>query len=63
MFQTWVLNLLGVLHGARADILGTGRLQAPQLDAAVAAVRAWGRRDDAASWYFMAFAEGRRPPG
>jgi len=25
------------------------------------AVRDWGRKEGAASWYFMAFAEGRRP--
>lgn len=61
MFQTWVENLLGVLHGARADILGTGLIQESHLEDAMEAVRAWGRRDDAASWYFMAFAEGRRP--
>ena len=60
MFQTWVENLLGVLHGARADILRTNLVNDAELDAAVEAVRAWGWRDDAASWYFMAFAEGRR---
>lgn len=63
MFQTWVENLLGVLHGARADILGMGLIQVSHLEDAMEAVRAWGRRDDAASWYFMAFAEGRRPLG
>jgi len=61
MFQTWVENLLGVLHGARADILGTGLIHESQLESVIDAVRAWGRKEGAASWYFMAFAEGRRP--
>jgi SAM-dependent methyltransferase len=61
MFQTWVQNLLGVLHGARPDILGTGLVQESLLDSVMEAVRDWGRKEGAASWYFMAFAEGRRP--
>jgi SAM-dependent methyltransferase len=61
MFQTWVQNLLGVLHGARADILGTGLVQESSLDSVMDAVRDWGRQEGAAAWYFMAFAEGRRP--
>lgn len=63
MFPTWVENLLGVLHGARADILATGLLHESHLDAAIDSVRAWGRGKQAASWYFMAWAEGRRPLG
>ena len=62
MFETWVANLLGVLNGARADILGVGLIHESRLDATIESVRAWGRRKDAASWYFMAWAEGRRPP-
>jgi SAM-dependent methyltransferase len=61
MFETWVANLLGVLNGARADILGVGLIHESRLDATMESVRAWGRRKDSASWYFMALAEGRRP--
>jgi ubiquinone/menaquinone biosynthesis C-methylase UbiE len=61
MFVTWVANLLGVLNGARATILATGRLHESRFDATLDSIHAWGRRDDAASWYFMAWAEGRRP--
>ena len=61
MFVTWVANLLGVLQGARTSILATGRLHESRFNATLESVRAWGRREDSASWYFMACAEGRRP--
>lgn len=61
MFPTWVENLLGVVRGARASILATGRLEESRFEAVLESVRAWGRRDDASSWYFMGLAEGRRP--
>ena len=61
MFSTWVENLLGVLRGARASILATGRLHESRFERVLESVRAWGGRDDAASWYFMGLAEGRRP--
>jgi len=61
LFGAWVTNLIGVLSGARAGVLATGRVDAARFDAALEALRAWGHRSDAASWYFMAWAEGRRP--
>lgn len=60
MFSTWVANLLGVLEGARRSILGTGRVHESTFDAALRSVAEWGGRDDAAAWYFMAYAEGRK---
>jgi SAM-dependent methyltransferase len=60
MFPTWVANLLGVLEGARHTILGVGRMHETKFDATLVNVREWGRCADAASWYFMAVAEGRK---
>jgi ubiquinone/menaquinone biosynthesis C-methylase UbiE len=61
MFETWVANLLGVLRGARDSILATGRMHESTFNSTLETVQAWGRRDDAAAWYFMAWAEGCRP--
>jgi len=60
LFETWVANLLGVLRGARDSILATGRMHESTFNATLETVREWGRRDDAASWYFTALAEGRK---
>jgi ubiquinone/menaquinone biosynthesis C-methylase UbiE len=60
-FPAWVENLLGVIRGARASIVEGGALPPRRLDAALGALAAWGRRSDAAAWYFMAYAEGVRP--
>lgn len=59
-FAAWVENLCGVLVGAREDILGGGEVNAAGLDATLDAVREWGRRPEAAAWYFMSYAEGVR---
>jgi ubiquinone/menaquinone biosynthesis C-methylase UbiE len=61
MFPAWVQNFLGVIGGARASILEGDRVTPTQLDAALAALAAWGQRPDAASWFYMAYAEGVRP--
>ncbi len=60
LFEVWVQNFHGVMVGAREAILSTGRIDAAALEAALAALREWGTRPDAASWYFMAYAEGER---
>jgi ubiquinone/menaquinone biosynthesis C-methylase UbiE len=59
-FGGFVENLAGVLEGARDGVLETGGVSAPAFEAAVAAVRAFGTRPDAAIWYAVAFAEGVR---
>jgi hypothetical protein len=58
IFPAWVDNFHGVMIGAREAILATGAMDAAALDSALAALREWGQRGDAASWYFMAYAEG-----
>lgn len=59
-FPHYVANLIGVIAGARAAVVEMGLLEAEAFDAGVDALRAWGRRGDAAIWYAMAWAEGRR---
>src|SRR5262245_4142341 len=60
MFRAWVENFLGVMGGAREEILSTGALDAEAFDEALSSLRDWGVRPDAAAWYFMAYAEGVR---
>lgn len=59
-FPGFVENLARVLEGAREAVLATGGVSAGAFDDAVAAVRAWGARPDAAIWYAVAVAEGVR---
>lgn len=61
LFPAWIDNFHGVMTGAREEVLSTGALDAAAYDAALLALREWGRRPDAAAWYFMAYAEGVKP--
>ena len=60
-FDFAVENILEIMRGARESILGGSLLGGEELDAAVAALREWRRRPDAACWYRLCWAEGRRP--
>jgi SAM-dependent methyltransferase len=53
-------NLIGVLAGAADDIAAAGGIGAADIRAALDALRAWGKRKDAALWYALPFAEGVR---
>jgi SAM-dependent methyltransferase len=59
-FAGYVENLVGVVAGAREQVVGAGLLGADEFDGAIDNLREWGRRTDAAIWYAMAWAEGRR---
>jgi SAM-dependent methyltransferase len=59
-FAGYVENLIGVVAGAREQVVGAGLLGAGEFDGAIDSLRTWGRRADAAIWYAMAWAEGRR---
>jgi SAM-dependent methyltransferase len=59
-FAGYVENLIGVVAGAREQVVGAGLLGADEFDGAIDNLREWGRRTDAAIWYAMAWAEGRR---
>jgi hypothetical protein len=56
-----VENLVRILEGVREPILALGEFEPASFDACIAAVRAWARRPDAAFWYAVSWAEGRRP--
>ena len=52
-------NLAGILRGARAAI--ARGLSEGQLEAGLAELERWRARDDAALWFALCWAEGRRP--
>lgn len=60
-FPDYVANLIGVLEGARTAMVASGDVRGEDLDAALAEIRAFGARSDAAIWYGRSWAEGRRP--
>jgi hypothetical protein len=60
-FPAFVENLALILEGAREAILATGQLETAELEEAVAALRHWGKRPDAAFWFSMPWAEGVKP--
>jgi SAM-dependent methyltransferase len=59
-FPDFVANLIGVLVGSRAATLDTGGVTEAEWESVIASLREWGRRADAAMWYTMSWAEGRR---
>ena len=59
-FEGVVENMAAIMDGAKERILASGPLDDAAFAAAVASLRAWGRRPDAALWYGMAVAEGIR---
>jgi SAM-dependent methyltransferase len=60
-FDPMVVILAEMLEGARATIVPAGLLDGAMYDEAMRALRAWGRRPDAAIWFAMSWAEGVRP--
>ena len=61
VFPLLIENMAGLFIGAREAILAGGQLDGESFTAALAAVRAWGRRPDAALWFARCWAEGVRP--
>jgi ubiquinone/menaquinone biosynthesis C-methylase UbiE len=60
-FGAHVETLIGVLESARATIVEAGLLRDDQCAQGIEALRAWGRRPDAAMWFSFSWAEGLRP--
>ena len=56
-----VKNLVRILEGVREPILALGEFEPASFEACLAAVRHRARRPDAAFWYAVSWAEGRRP--
>ncbi len=59
-FVHYVENLIGVINGARATVVGAALLDATAFDAAIVALREWSRDRTATLWYAVSWAEGRR---
>jgi ubiquinone/menaquinone biosynthesis C-methylase UbiE len=60
-FPAVVRNFAGILLGARERIVAGGVFEARAFDDAIASLRAWEARPDAALWYGICWAEGTRP--
>jgi SAM-dependent methyltransferase len=60
-FPALVANLVDILLGARTAILDTAGCDETAFDAAIAALRAFAQRADAALWYSVSWAEALRP--
>lgn len=60
-FPALVENMARILEGAQEAIVGTGLLGREGCRAALAALRLWGERPDAALYYALACVEGVRP--
>ena len=60
-FETMIENFIGIIVGARAEMIGFGLADERQIDAGVEAFRNWMHRPDAAMWYTTCWAEGLRP--
>lgn len=60
--EALAMNIRIILAGAEEGILETGGLKEADFAAALEAIAAWSARPDAAIWYAMSWAEGRRAP-
>jgi len=59
-FPAFVRNAIGVVETAREVMTGPLGFCARQFDRTLRSMREWGRRDDAAIWYGLCWAEGIR---
>jgi ubiquinone/menaquinone biosynthesis C-methylase UbiE len=61
MFRAYTDNLIHILEGVREPILSLGDMEPSSFDDAISALGDWANRPDAALWYAISWAEGRRP--
>jgi SAM-dependent methyltransferase len=59
-FSLYLENLIGVLEGARSLILSADLLDRAGFEAGINALREWMKRPDAALWFAIAWAEGKK---
>ena len=57
---TMIENIIGLFEGVREALLAGSRIERLDYEAALAALRTWGKRCDAALWYAVPCAEGVR---
>jgi SAM-dependent methyltransferase len=61
LFSAYVDNLVRILEGVKSEILALGEFDDASFSTRITAVREWAGRRDAAIWYAISWAEGRRP--
>jgi SAM-dependent methyltransferase len=61
LFASYVGNLIRILEGVKAEILALGEFDADSFEDRIKHLREWGQRRDAALWYAISWAEGRKP--
>ena len=62
-FPAVVENMAGVVESAGDALVAAGAIERADLEQRLERLRAFGRRDDAALWYALCWAEGVRPEG
>lgn len=62
-FHHYANNLIGILKGARQDILEITKITAQEFDEYIHEIQQWAKKPDAALWYAANFARGRKPTG
>jgi ubiquinone/menaquinone biosynthesis C-methylase UbiE len=60
-FEAMVENFIGIMDGARKEIVSFGLGDDDRIDAALEGFRAWSRLPNASLWYTTSWAEGVRP--
>jgi serine phosphatase RsbU (regulator of sigma subunit)/ubiquinone/menaquinone biosynthesis C-methylase UbiE len=60
-FESMIENFIGIIDGARAEMVHFGLAGEGDIDGGIEAFRRWMRRPDAAMWYTTCWAEGVRP--
>jgi SAM-dependent methyltransferase len=61
LFAAYVDNLVRILEGVKSEILALYEFDEASFNDRIAAIRSWAGRHDAAIWYAISWAEGRRP--
>jgi len=59
-WNVFVENHIGVIVGAKSLIVNGGMMEEQMFDEAINEIRKWKQRPDAAIWFAMAWAEGRK---
>ncbi len=60
-FEAMVANFIGIIEGARNEIVSFGLSDERRIDEGLEAIRDWMKQPDAAMWYTTCWAEGQRP--
>jgi serine phosphatase RsbU (regulator of sigma subunit)/ubiquinone/menaquinone biosynthesis C-methylase UbiE len=60
-FEAMIENFIGIIDGARAEIVSFGLADEKEIDEGLKTFREWRHRPDSAMWYTTCWAEGIRP--